>query len=375
MSLDILNPVILKKHKPKGGFCVVSNDMIDDTNYSYVNYDFGVQYSDIQYHNWTQLSNPPTRRSHFAMEYWEDACWILGGVVDGSPSNTLERYDIQTDSYQTISIASADGNTFPGTAAFASGIHNGIFYVAGGTNGSGATRNTWAIDLTTWQDDPTPTVYSTKKERMPDNWMLQGCIGPDGNLYTEGGNDGGIPEQISRAVNYYDTANNNWVSVSNQYDTGDTLPKIHDQTLILLNGLIYSSGGRNEVADVYFDQHKYYDISNDEWVELEPLPFRVNDQCGVAWNGKIVLFGGASDETGQNLIDAHRGVVVYDPALNEWRLIDYTPVGFSLGEATEWRGDAYIISLNHPTLPSTPSMWKFSLDSQYTMAIRMARGL
>lgn len=96
MSLDVLNPSILKTHKPKGGFCVIKAEHVDGVNYIYTDFDFGLVTGD-----WTQLIDLTVKKSA-ATNYNGDIIISGGASSSNLPQEQTWSYDIGTNSLTSV---------------------------------------------------------------------------------------------------------------------------------------------------------------------------------------------------------------------------------------------------------------------------------
>lgn len=116
--------------------------------------------------------------------------------------------------------------------------------------------------------------------------------------------------------------------------------------------------GRSEMPAVYLDGRIYvisglasgetlplqkssemYDIANDEWLPMAPLPQARHHGMAAAYDGKIYYFGGSPSASLGGMTDAW----VYDPSMDEWEEIAPLPVHRSAGYAVVYNDFIYIV--------------------------------
>lgn len=341
MGLDILNPVILKNHKPKGGFCVCARDMIDDVYYTETDFDFGADLGDVMA-AWTQLTDPPYFRTHFGMEQWNGSLWSIGGWVSGVRVLNLTRYDIGGNFHETITTT----NTPAGNTSFASGVKDGYMYMFGGNTPTGVTNASWRVNLTTG-------VFESLAP-MPIATTIQGCFGDDGKFYAHGDNNQAATPVISGRTFIYDTDLDSWTE-------GAVGSAYHDNVMLSYNGYIWSIGGVNERFNTYSAENRYYNPDLDIWGSESPMYATRNDHCGVVINDEFFIFGGVNNTT--SFMDA----IVYTPATDTWETLIDTPIHIQLGEASFVQRKIFVEALGQ--------LWLLDPKKIRKMAIRIAGGL
>jgi hypothetical protein len=177
---------------------------------------------------WVSLAGMPTARAGLAVAVVGNAIFAIGGRTgsggpcSGGPLATVERYDIDTDTWSTAaSLPSARSDL----AAYTQG---GKIYVFGGCTAFGFTN---AVDVY----DPVTDSWSTVPADMPTARAAMYAAGGKGNrIYVIGGWNGGGPLPTNE---FYTVAADAWST-----DTPMATPRA-EMGLASHGGRIYTVGG------------------------------------------------------------------------------------------------------------------------------------
>ncbi len=169
---------------------------------------------------WTSKAPMPAAMSGAASGVVNGILYVAGGWGSSGPSATLLAYNPSTDTWTTKAPMPS---VRYGAAA---GVINGILYVAGGTTGSGTIANAYAYNPLTdsWTIKaamPTPTVYAAA-----------GTV--DGKLYVLGG--AANPTSLT-TVQVYDPATDSWTTAPSMSTGRDSLG------VGVVNRTLYAVGG------------------------------------------------------------------------------------------------------------------------------------
>ncbi|MCB0358528.1 MAG: IPT/TIG domain-containing protein, partial [Bdellovibrionales bacterium] len=210
----------------------------------------------------------------------------------------------------------------------AAGVMNGVLYVVGDHN-----PETLSYDFVTgaWRDDLAPRPY-------PGDHHAAEVI--DGKWYLFGG----IANSSDNKVQIYDPVSDSWSLGANiPYNVGSAATSY-------INGLVYLSGGVDNIAGHELTQTSVYDPATDSWtVGLAPMPRGRHHTAAATEGTKMYVFGGRN---GPNLTTVgFDEVQIYDPASNTWQTsfdvgstIPPLPLPRSgMGKAAFYRGEFYII--------------------------------
>ena len=171
----------------------------------------GVALSDLQRYDpvldaWTTLTSMNTTRAGAAAAVIDDCIFVIGGrqstggPCSGGPySNTVEKYDIDTNTWSTVAPLLTPRSDLAAVA------HGGKIFVFGGCSDTGVTKE---VDM---YDPQTNTWTTTGLAPMPTARasLVAGHSGD--NVYAIGGTDG---VSASNANEVYDVAHNSWSNAS-----------------------------------------------------------------------------------------------------------------------------------------------------------------
>ncbi|HEY3496839.1 MAG TPA: kelch repeat-containing protein [Polyangiaceae bacterium] len=288
-----------------------------------------------------------------------------GGQTSGGTSATAGTLASGGNEAGTAGSGAASGGRSGAAGSEASG--NGGTGATGGTSPGGSGGNAGsdeaggegneAGDSGETPTDPAPGAYGERPDLLAANSEMA-VAELDGKIYVLGGYP--ASRVIQDAVQIYDIASEEW-------SLGTPLPvPIHHPVAVGLAGKIYSLGGQLTMgsgadtdrtleydpstelwsdlapmptprgagaAAVIGDRiyvvggrppagnaFEVYDVSEDEWTELPPLPTAINERnhlAAAAIGGKIYVAGGRYD--GGSFSDPMTDAVdVFDPAENAW---------------------------------------------------------
>lgn len=273
MSLDVLNPSIIKAINSIGGFCLVNENDIDYKTYFPV-----------------------------------DAAKI--GVV------------LPTVTWQYKGYGPSPGREMMGITSC-----NDKLYMFGGFDGSDYLAEMWEYDpaTLTWT-----LLYNSSSETgdsgtAPCGRQGSGMVSYGSDLYIFGGSWDDSGYQYSDAIWKFSTVSNTWIKI---VDGGGPVGR-QSHGLVIISDDIYVIGGVNgasietELGDMWS-----YNITGDTWTMLAntfvpALTVSSARHSAVVYDGKIYVYGGRSiTEPSANI--EH---FVYDPVLNTWSQLNDGPLG------------------------------------------------
>jgi kelch-like protein 8 len=135
---------------------------------------------------WVSLANMPTARRGLGAAVVGNALYAIGGSTgttpcSGSPLATVERYDIDTDTWSTSAPLPSPRSDLAAVA------HGGKIYVVGGCRGTLAAIN--IVDVY----DPVTDTWSTAPADMPTaRSSMYGAAAKGNRIYVIGGQNGGV---------------------------------------------------------------------------------------------------------------------------------------------------------------------------------------
>jgi len=125
-----------------------------------------------------------------------------------------------------------------------------------------------------------------------------------------------------------------WGTASNLRSSRSEMPAVYlDGRIYVISGL--SSGDALPIQR----SSEMYDVANDEWLSMAPLPQPRHHGMAAAYNGKIYYFGGSPSASLGGMAEAW----AYDPALDVWEAIAPLPIHRSAGFAVVYNDYIYIV--------------------------------
>lgn len=385
MSLDVLNPSILKSHKPKGGFCVIKADYVDGVRYVYTDFDFGLVTGD-----WTQLIDVIKRKS--ATTNYNGDIIISGGANSSNlPEEQTWSYDIGTNSLTSVYFDDYDRHSHmiyyqPSTDRFYT--FGGYGDSGGGTYGV-TNRVSWApASVLTggssyyWDTSAVTQLPATPAGQIQAGYSVRLCHSGgyyNGKIFMYGGwRDTNVFNDSYRYYNMvvYDIDSSQPHSATIEaYNTSFT-PNV--ATIDTDNGRLYVpsyDGGDTSMVI------RWCDISGTSptyaWTEVTTdgiKPERRRYHSLEYYDGNLIMFGGRS-LSNTLLSDCW----IYNIENNQWYDIVMTggKPGAEFATSIVVNDKLYLfggdnISSNNPL----PDAYSYDLlDGMNVMAIRIARGL
>lgn len=226
--------------------------------------------------------------------------------------NSVERYDIASDSWQFVSTTSTSGNA--PTAV----THNGLVVIddeawfIGGRIGDSPGRVSdrvviFDLERYSWREGP----------ELPVPFAAGGAAVVDNRLHVFGGVDSQTRCDVSTHIVYdFDDRDAGWRNLGRT--SAFPKPRNHFATVVM-NDLIYAIGGQHghdhcAGLATQREQTRYvhvYDPSFDRWTRLKDLPWAQShaEPSTFAHAGRLWSVGG---------LKQGKRVLTYDPAANKW---------------------------------------------------------
>lgn len=367
MSLDILNPLIIKRHKPKGGFCLVKAEHIDKIKYAPIYNDFGLV-TDF----WDHLSGYGPIRCNGTVVY-NNKFYTFGGNtgVGGMtvPVTQAASYDPNLNSW---TLFPGDSVARMSHMVIYDSVSGNFMSFGGYTTGvSDSVRSTPAAS-------PSPT-WNTSYTVMPANrYGHSGGIW-NGNVYCWGGYASGYPGNSSSPyfnIAVYNISGNSWSTVAAM---GGSRPYPLTATIDTTNGIMYNvswvSGDTTMsvwLCKLYSDSEQYI------WKKLTSVTtgpaLRYNHTLSYH-NGVLYMIGGRGYNFPYEVISE---VWAYNIAYGTWIKLsmDNAKVGTEFASAEVLNNNIYVVggNLNGAT-PSdiVNAFHDYDLSKNYGMALRLMR--
>ena len=234
-------------------------------------------------HDWAVLYPYHTKISHASMVAVGTDIYVYGGVTGGTVyNNELWKYDTINDTWTELS------NNFGEATSHQTMVHyGGYLYVYGGKNGLGSynTVYRYGIASNTWNS-------ATANGSDGDGRYGHIAVVSGGKMYIYGGSD-----ELDHAKNNlfaYNMSVDTWEGLTS--NIADNKGRI-DHCGGIINNILYIYGGQ-EVTDTDRLRSLYsYNIGTDSWSLKDNNPFdtdtygRISHACSVV-NNKLYIYGG-----------------------------------------------------------------------------------
>lgn len=230
---------------------------------------------------WEQKADFPTPAHHMNAAVYDGDIWVTGFLSGGfGADGRAFVYDPDTDTWDT-------GPDLPAGRARGSAatvVIDGLIYVAGGVDGGDALAMFDVLDPSTGEWTALADV-----PRDVDHAAF-GVV--DGSLIIAGGRNGSIAS-FADAVNIFDPVAGQWsAGAAMPTARGGVASAVVDGTLYVFGGEGNPEGGSMGV----FDDAEAYDVAEDSWRTLDPMPVPRHGLGATAHDGIIYLPGGGTAE-------------------------------------------------------------------------------
>lgn len=348
MSLNILNPVILKKIKPKGGFCAVNPADIDNNLFVRVSHDFGLEMD-----AWDRLSDYPVDVYFNDGFVYGDGYYVIGGAdYSGNGSSSIFFYNITNDTW--TNIGSYDTPIHSHTVTHAS---DGRVYIIGGFNGSplNTVKSASVNDLLTWTD-LSPIPGSKVRHR-------HSAFEYNGKIYIYGGysdSSWNNPTTFRYDIDVYDISSDTWttgVGYNNSFFVNEA---------IAIGNLMYVPSFLNDPSDTVMDV-RVFNLDTYQWYVINPNSSKPSARylhSLITHGDNLYIFGG-KDRFNNTLSEAW----VFNTNTRIWNpLIWDTSKQSSLFPKAVIKDD---VIYTREGLSSSQH-WSYDISKSVNMAIRIA---
>lgn len=251
---------------------------------------------------WRELEPLPSARSGFGLAYYDRKLYVLGGDVDGKPSDQVVRYDIAAQSWVALSAKPTAVEDVQAAV-----VGNKI-YVPGGRLASGAISDKME-------------AYDPQRERwaalapLPAPRSGYALVAVEGKLYLFGGWDG---KEYRAEVWQYDPDRDSWAE-----RTRMPTARGFAEAAATPEGQVYVLGGESAAGALAVNE-RYTPAEDDAngrpWDVQAPLPAPRSHMAAATANELIFVLSGA-DPGGDSLL--------YNSTIDTWQPLK-TPLGASL---------------------------------------------
>ncbi|KAM9367004.1 kelch-like protein 10 [Symphorus nematophorus] len=216
----------------------------------------------------------------------------VGGCSNGSPTNTIEAYDVPADCWVRV----ADSEQEVHLAYLGTAFLDGSLYCLGGFDGDEefSIMNRFDLDTHTWQE--VAPMHSCR--------CFVSVTVLDGYIYAIGGFDGN--ERLDTAERYLPSTNQ-WTM------TAPMNEQRSDASCTTLHGKVYICGGFNGTE--YLSTAECYDPENDQWTLIASMDSSRSGLGVVAYADRIFAVGGFSGTA--QLCSAE----AYNPSTDTWQAV------------------------------------------------------
>ena len=357
MSLDVLNPLIIIKHKPKGGFCLIKSDYIDNSKYAPVYNDFGLGTS-----SWSQLNgHGPIKNTASAV--YNGNLYNFGGVVAGSTPVTQSGY--YTPGSNSWTMFAGDSTARMGHMVVYDPTYSN-FMSFGGNTGSGATTTVRSAPVSSpslWNNISSITGNPTYLPMPVARLNLSGGIW-NGKVYCWGGG--------ASYLSVYTLATNAWTNNVATTPTAVALPVDIDTD----NGIMYQAGWLSgettmSIWSCILGSGTGQYVWNKLTCNTSKPALRYNHTLTYS-NGILYMIGGRLYNSPGTVVDE---IWAYNIAYNVWikLTMDNLKVGTEYAAAEVLQGKIYSIGGNINSGTIVSNHHSYDLSKNYGMAIRLIR--
>ncbi len=226
-----------------------------------------VEQYDLMSDTWNAKTGILAPRFLHGMAAANGKIYVLGGNDGYSILNSVEEYDPSADAWTLKS------NMPTARFGFATAVVNGRIYAIGGYDG---------INYTAAVEEYNPVTDTwTQKADMPTSRRYLAAAAVNGKIYAIGGF---IDGNYITTVEEYNPATNTWT-------TKTSMPAVRNALIAAeaVNGKIYILGG---YYDDYISRVEEYDPLTDTWTTVEDMPTARSGLAASSINGKIYAVGG-----------------------------------------------------------------------------------
>jgi N-acetylneuraminic acid mutarotase len=250
---------------------------------------------------WSNGTTMPTPRTEITATNIGNDIYVIGGFgKSGNVLNTVEVYNIQSDSWKAIAPLPQ-----PLHHTTASNF-NGKIYVIGGY-----TNNNWLPSDKLFVYDPKKNLW-TEESSMPTARGALTAVFIDGILYAIGGEGESGIMAINEA---YNPKTKSWVLKS-------SMPTArHHVASAVVDGNVYVFGGRvqgiSPITNVNVTE--IYNPKMDQWMTLESMPSNRSGISAASINNDIYVLGG------EDLTKTYNNNEKYNIKNNKWEYQEPLP--------------------------------------------------
>ncbi len=243
---------------------------------------------------WRSLPDAPTARLMMAWAVVDNKIWIMGGLRNGVPLQTVESYDPQTGAWQTgpplpIPLHHAAATTYRGEVVVLGGASDQL---------SDASNKVFALRGGSWVELPSLTHARAAPAAA--------VVG--NKLVAFGGQNA---KQLVPQTEVFD--GNSWKDASDMPTPREHLAGVSD------GSYVYAIGGRFLSADKNSAALERFDPQSGTWTKLVGMPTPRGSYGAAFIDGRIVVVGGEEPTRVLNVVE------MYDIADGKWSTLPPMP--------------------------------------------------
>jgi hypothetical protein len=246
----------------------------------------------------TNLTPPPTKRNLFAVEELEGRLYVLGGLdEDGNYSSALERYEPETDRWETLASWPNPG------FAFVNRLGSLLCAIGGYQDLDEPIRR--EVDCY----DPESNTWS-EREPVPEGYSSFYPIVYDDRVYILGGTDESSITHVVDSAWMYEPTEDRWQALSPLPEPRGAMGAVAVQDRIYLTGGFGDGTFAEETMNDPQDRDMLiYDPADDSWGRAADMPHSRALYGIDSIEGKVAVFFGLTDGP---LVE------LYDPDTDSW---------------------------------------------------------
>ena len=243
---------------------------------------------------WRSLPDAPTARLMMAWAVLNDQIWIMGGLRNGAPLQTVESYDPRTGAWQTgpplpIPLHHAAAATYRGEVVVVGGASDQL---------ANASNKVFALRGGSWVELPSLTHARAAPAAA--------VVGD--KLVVVGGQNA---KQLVPQTEVFD--GNSWKDAADMPTPREHLAAVSDGTYV------YSIGGRFLSSDKNSAALERFDPQSGTWTKLVGMPTPRGSYGATYIDGRIVAVGGEEPTRVLNVVE------MYDIADGKWSTLAPMP--------------------------------------------------
>ena len=157
----------------------------------------------IESRHWIEASSMNTKRSKFALVYFEDKIWAIGGRLNKTPLDSIETYDLAKNKWTNLDI-----KLLTKRSGHSAVVHNKKFFVIGGFHYKAPVKAYSTYPAASIEVYSSETNQFTFVSQMVQPRAYFGCSIFNNNLIVYGGRLNKI--EVTDSVEIYDIENQVW---------------------------------------------------------------------------------------------------------------------------------------------------------------------